>query len=238
MTDVADPREAEAAQRLALPRARADGLRRSVDLDDPLAHPRSSAEPSCRAAPPPAPAAAARASAAIVARTMLCGLFEPMHLVSTLAMPGQLDDRAHAAAGDDAGAVGRRLEQHLAGAEATVTSYGMVPSTSGTSTMLFFAFSMPLRIASGTSFALPRPKPTRPLLSPTTTSALKLKRRPPFTTLATRLMWTTFSLSSVPAVVDDPSRALPICAIVRHVRRPQNSRPPSRAPSATARTRP
>src|SRR5215470_6058961 len=64
--------------------------------------------------------------------------------------------------------------------------------------MPFFAFSMPLRIASGTSFAFPSPKPTRPFASPTTTSALKLKRRPPFTTFATRLMWTTFSLSSTP----------------------------------------
>src|SRR5438094_205762 len=57
---------------------------------------------------------------------------------------------------------------------------------------------MPLRIASGTSFALPSPKPTRPLPSPTTTKALTLNRRPPFTTLATRLMWTTFSFSSTP----------------------------------------
>src|SRR5581483_10901214 len=51
-------------------------------------------------------------------------------------------------------------------------------------------------MASGTSFALPRPTPTRPFESPTTTSAEKLKRRPPFTTFATRLMWTTRSLSS------------------------------------------
>src|SRR5262249_43536452 len=64
--------------------------------------------------------------------------------------------------------------------------------------MLFFAVSIPLRIASGTSLALPSPKPTRPFWSPTTTSALKLKRRPPFTTLATRLMCTTFSFSSTP----------------------------------------
>ena len=68
---------------------------------------------------------------------------------------------------------------------------------------------MPLRIASGTSFALPRPKPTCPLPSPTTTSALKLKRRPPFTTFATRLMWTTFSFSSVPVRVDDDPRGPP-----------------------------
>jgi hypothetical protein len=35
--------------------------------------------------------------------------------------------------------------------------------------------------------------PTLPLPSPTTESAEKLKRRPPFTTLAQRLMKTTFS---------------------------------------------
>src|SRR5205809_799 len=74
----------------------------------------------------------------------------------------------------------------------------MVPSVMGTASMLFLASSIPLRIASGTSLALPSPKPTCPLPSPTTTSALKLKRRPPFTTFATRLMWTTFSFSSTP----------------------------------------
>ena len=65
-----------------------------------------------------------------------------------------------------------------------------------------FAASVALRIASGTSRALPWPKPTRPFWSPTTTSAAKPKRRPPFTTLATRLMWT--SLSTIP-----PSRSSP-----------------------------
>src|SRR6266446_2155931 len=51
-------------------------------------------------------------------------------------------------------------------------------------------------MASETSFALPKPKPTRPCLSPMTISALKLNRRPPFTTLAQRLMKTSFSISS------------------------------------------
>src|SRR3989449_2771222 len=74
----------------------------------------------------------------------------------------------------------------------------MVPSMMGTSRRLFLASSMALRIASGTSLALPSPKPTCPFWSPTTTSALKLKRRPPFTTFATRLMWTTFSFNSTP----------------------------------------
>src|SRR5215475_14505033 len=72
----------------------------------------------------------------------------------------------------------------------------MVWPCSGTRKRFFFAFSPPLRIASGTSLALPRPTPTWPLPSPTTTSAEKLNRRPPFTTLATRLMLTTRSLRS------------------------------------------
>src|SRR5215469_5876558 len=63
--------------------------------------------------------------------------------------------------------------------------------------MLRRACSVALRIASGTSRALPEPKPTRPLRSPTTTSAAKPKRRPPLTTLATRLMLTSFSANSV-----------------------------------------
>src|SRR5215204_3821150 len=60
-----------------------------------------------------------------------------------------------------------------------------------------FAASVALRIASGTSRALPWPKPTRPFWSPTMTSAAKPKRRPPFTTLATRLMWTSLSTNSL-----------------------------------------
>ena len=60
----------------------------------------------------------------------------------------------------------------------------------------FFASSMPLRIASGTSEALPKPKPTMPLPSPTTTRAANLKIRPPLTVLDTRLMATTFSCKS------------------------------------------
>src|SRR5437763_4222100 len=77
-----------------------------------------------------------------------------------------------------------------------MTSCGMVLPARGTLKRFFFACSPPLRMASGTSLALPRPAPTWPWPSPTTTSAEKEKRRPPFTTLATRLMWTTRSFSS------------------------------------------
>ena len=60
----------------------------------------------------------------------------------------------------------------------------------------FLAASIPFLIAEGTSFALPTPNPTTPWPSPTTTSALKLRFLPPFTTLVTRLMLTTVSFSS------------------------------------------
>src|SRR5215468_5801175 len=63
--------------------------------------------------------------------------------------------------------------------------------------MARLAASVALRIASGTSRALPWPKPTRPRWSPTTTSAAKPNRRPPFTTLATRLICTSLSTNSL-----------------------------------------
>src|SRR5437868_14866419 len=72
----------------------------------------------------------------------------------------------------------------------------MVLSRRLTFVIWVLATSLPLRMASATSPALPKPTPTRPCLSPTTTRALKLKRRPPLTTLDDRLMKTTFSDSS------------------------------------------
>src|SRR5260370_22679626 len=62
---------------------------------------------------------------------------------------------------------------------------------------LRLAASVALGIASGTLGALPGPKPTRPFSSPTMTSAANPNRRPPFTTLATRLMWTSLSVNSL-----------------------------------------
>src|SRR3981081_1199701 len=51
-------------------------------------------------------------------------------------------------------------------------------------------------MAPGTSSALPRPAPTWPRPSPTTTIAENENRRPPFTTFDTRFIWTTRSVSS------------------------------------------
>src|SRR5207245_1655830 len=71
------------------------------------------------------------------------------------------------------------------------------PSRNATRVRLRLADSVALRIASGTSRALPWPKPTRPFWSPITTSAAKPKRLPPLTTFATRLMWTSLSTNSL-----------------------------------------
>src|SRR5699024_3043087 len=76
-------------------------------------------------------------------------------------------------------------------------SCGIVVPTIGTSTRPFFALSIAFLIASGTSSAFPMLKPFLLFLSPTTTTAAKRKLRPPFTTLATRLMVTTRSSNSV-----------------------------------------
>src|SRR6266446_5126403 len=58
----------------------------------------------------------------------------------------------------------------------------------------FFAASIPLRIADGTSFAFPIPNPTTLACgSPTTTRAEKLIFLPPLTTFVTRLIETTCS---------------------------------------------
>src|SRR5262245_59375206 len=76
------------------------------------------------------------------------------------------------------------------------TGCGTVVPASGTRMSRFLAASIPFLIAEGTSFALPTPKPTTPWPSPTTTSALKLRFLPPFTTLVTRLIDTTLSLMS------------------------------------------
>ena len=103
-------------------------------------------------------------------------------------------------------------------------SCGMVASLRDTETILRRASSPPRRIASETSVALPRPRPTLPFLSPTTTSALNLKRRPPLTTLDERLMKTTFSTSSSPF---DPSN--PWSESGRRPR-PPPPRPPPKPP--------
>src|SRR3972149_5116191 len=75
-------------------------------------------------------------------------------------------------------------------------SCGIVVPLKCTGFIFLRARSVPLRIASGTARLLPTPTPTRPLLSPTTTTVRNAKRRPPLITFATREMSTTRSSSS------------------------------------------
>src|SRR5579884_3554130 len=63
-------------------------------------------------------------------------------------------------------------------------------------------------MATGTSLALPYPTPTTSRSSPTTTSAVNEKRRPPLTTFATRLISTTRSWRSSPVAETVRSRAI------------------------------
>src|SRR6266550_4683840 len=135
-----------------------------------------------------------------VARTMLCGFVEPRLLVRMSRTPAHSSTArtgppAITPVPDAAGLSSTRPAPCL-----PTISCGMVPPVSGTSDILRRAASTALRTASLTSFALPVAIPTWPCPSPTATSALKLKRRPPLTTLATRLMAMTFSTT--------PSRVL------------------------------
>src|ERR671923_177147 len=68
----------------------------------------------------------------------------------------------------------------------------------GTRIRLLRAFSTAFWIARGTSRAFPYPIPTTDSSSPTATSAVNEKRRPPLTTLATRLISMTRSCRSRP----------------------------------------
>src|SRR5438270_1065428 len=141
-------------------------------------------------------------SAASVARTVLMGLLVPCDLVRMSFMPA--DSMTARIAPPEMtpvpGAAG--LSMILADPHLSRTSCGMVVPTIGTVIMLRFATSIPLRIASVTSRALPIPAPTRPFMSPTTMSALNENLRPPFTTLATRLTRTTRSASSERSPLD------------------------------------
>ena len=83
--------------------------------------------------------------------------------------------------------------------ERPITWWVMVLPCLATRKRFFFASSTAFWMASGTSLAFPKPTPTVSTSLPTTTSAEKEKRRPPFTTLATRLIWTTRSLRSMPS---------------------------------------
>ena len=141
--------------------------------------------------------------AAIVARTVLIGLFVPRDLVRMSRMPAS-SITARMAPPEITpvpGAAG--FIRILAAPHLKRTSCGIVVPTVGTEIMFRLAISTPLRMASGTSRALPSPAPTRPFRSPTTISAENEKRRPPCSTLATRFRLTTRSVTSLRSPYDE-----------------------------------
>src|SRR5439155_1103277 len=150
---LAAPREAEAAQGGALARARPDRAPGEGGLDDAVRHaPRSSARVLPRSAAT-ASGVFSNRSAAIVARTMLCGLFEPRHLVSTFAMPAssttaRTPPPAITPVPSDAG-----VNSTAPAAKLAIASDGVVPSGMGTARRLVLAASLRLRNATGPSLA-------------------------------------------------------------------------------------
>ena len=130
----------------------------------------------------------------MVAFTTLCGLRRPIDLVSTLGMP-----QAVITARTEPPAItpvpsGAGFSSTCELANSPSTRCGMVWSGALMRRRFFLAASMPLRMADGTSLALPTPYPTTFAEgSPITTSAEKLMFLPPLTTLVTRLIATTCS---------------------------------------------
>src|SRR5688572_6560620 len=131
-----------------------------------------------------------------VARTTLCGFAEPSDLVSTLCRPAASTTARTAPPAMMPVPSGAGFSSTLPEPNLPTIACGIVVPASGTRIKPFFAASIPFLMAEGTSFALPTPKPTTPWPSPTTTSALKLRFLPPFTTFVTRLIDTTVSLMS------------------------------------------
>ena len=81
-----------------------------------------------------------------------------------------------------------------------IMEWTIVEPAIGISWIFFLAFSIAFWIASGTSEPFPYPIPAFPFPSPTATRAVNAKFLPPFTTLATLLMWITLSWSSSSAI--------------------------------------
>src|SRR6476659_9490705 len=209
--DIADALETERTQGLALVGLDADGAPLLLDLE--LSHQEDTswetpagtsaralsraAGATCSTGRPRRAATASGCSsifsASTVACTMLIWLDDPSDLLSTSWMPAH---SSTARTGPPAitpvpGAAGRSITTPAA--FSPCTGCGIVPWLRGTRKKPLRASSTPLAIAAGTSLALPYPTPTMPLPSPTIPRAVKLNRRPPLTTLETRLIETTRS---------------------------------------------
>ena len=124
---------------------------------------------------------------------MLCGLVEPRLLVRMSVIPAHSSTARTGPPAMTPVPVAAGLSSTRPAPCWPTTSCGMVEPVLGSSTIDRLAASTAFRTASETSLALPVAIPTLVLPSPTATRALNENRRPPFTTLATRLMAMTFS---------------------------------------------
>src|SRR5215207_1109550 len=133
-----------------------------------------------------------------VARTTLCGLPEPSTLVRTswtpaACMTARTAPPAMTPVPSEAGFIRTRPAPCR-----PMIGCGSVLPMSGTRMRLFFAASIAFLMATGTSRALPVPKPTWPAPSPMTTSAANERFLPPLTTFVTRFIEMTWSVRSSP----------------------------------------
>src|SRR5215213_713750 len=133
-----------------------------------------------------------------VARTTLCGLPEPSTLVRTswtpaACMTARTAPPAMTPVPSLAGFIRTRPAPWR-----PMMGCGSVLPMSGTRIRLFFAASIAFLMATGTSRALPVPKPTWPAPSPITTSAANERFLPPLTTFVTRFIEMTWSVRSSP----------------------------------------
>src|SRR5881398_1146509 len=149
-------------------------------------------------------------SASSVARTMLWGLVEPRLFVRMSRTPAHSSTARTGPPAITPVPVAAGFNRTQPAPWSPMISCGIVPPVSGTSIIRRRAASTGLRTASLTSLAFPVATPTRPCPSPTATSALNPKRRPPLTTLATRLIEITFSMRPSPSRCrSPPSRRSP-----------------------------
>src|SRR5215470_16170939 len=131
-------------------------------------------------------------SASNVALMTLWGLVVPIDLVNTFCTPAEVITARTAPPAITPVPSGAGFSSTIPDPKRPSTACGILVWVRFTRTRFFLADSIPLRIACGTSLALPEPYPTTAAEgSPTTTSAANDKFLPPFTTLVTRLIATT-----------------------------------------------
>src|SRR6185369_13672381 len=131
-------------------------------------------------------------SASNVALITLCGFVVPIDFVSTFWIPAEVMTARTAPPAITPVPSGAGFSSTCPEPNLPSETCGIEVCVMFTLIRFFFADSIPLRIACGTSLALPLPYPTTPEPgSPTTTSAANDMFLPPLTTLVTRLMLTT-----------------------------------------------